>query len=45
MQEKLPDGEVFILTPTLRSDNGKTTLTVYQLTIHLPSVTIKYSQS
>ena len=29
MQEKLPDGKVFILTPTLRSDNGKTTLTVY----------------
>ena len=35
IQEKLPDCEVFISTPTLGSDNGKATLMVNQLTNHL----------
>ena len=35
VQEKLPDCKVFIWTPTLRSDSGKATLTVNQLTNHL----------
>ena len=35
MQENLPDCKVFISTPTLRSGNGKATLTVNQLTNHL----------
>ena len=35
IQEKLPDAEITISTPTLRSDNGKAALTVRQLTNHL----------
>ena len=35
IQEKLPDCKVFISTPTMRSDNGKTTVKVNQLTNHL----------
>ena len=35
IQEKLPDAEIIISTPTLRSDNGKAALTVRQLTNHL----------
>ena len=31
IQEKLPDAEITISTPTLRSDNGKAALTVRQL--------------
>ena len=34
IQEKLPDAEITISTPTLRSDNGKVALTVRQLTNH-----------
>ena len=34
IQEKFPDCKVFILTPTLRSDNVKATLTVNELTNH-----------
>ena len=40
IQEKLPDCKVFISTPTLRSDNGKATLTVNQLTNHLLQLNI-----
>ena len=40
MQEKLPDCKVFILTPTLRPDNGKATFTVDQLTNHLLQLNI-----
>ena len=36
----MPDCKVFILTPTLRSDNGKATLTVNQLTNHLLQLNI-----
>ena len=39
-QEKLPDCKVYILTPRLRSDNGKATLTVNQLTKHLLQLNI-----
>ena len=35
IQEKLCDCKVYILTPRLRSDHGKATLTVNQLTNHL----------
>ena len=35
IQVKLSDCKVFILAPTLRSDNGIATLTVNQLTNHL----------
>ena len=34
IQEKFPDCKVFILTPTLRSDNVKATLTANELTNH-----------
>ena len=40
IQEKLPDCKVFISTPMLRSDNGKTTLTVNQLTNDLLQLNI-----
>ena len=40
IQEKLPDCKVFISTPTLRSGNGKATLTVNQLTNHLLQLNI-----
>ena len=40
IQEKLSDWKVFISTPTLRSDNGKATLTVNQLTNHLLQLNI-----
>ena len=40
IQEKVPDCKVFILTPTLRLDNGKAALTVNQLTNHLLQLTI-----
>ena len=40
IQEKLPDCKVFISAPTLRSDNGKATLTVNQLTNHLLQLSI-----
>ena len=38
INEKLPEVEITISTATLRSDNGKATLTVRQLTIHLKSL-------
>ena len=40
IQEKLPDAEIIIFTPTLRSDNGKAALTVRQLTNHLINLKI-----
>ena len=40
IQKKLPDCKVYILTPTLRSNNGKATLTVNQLTNHLLQLNI-----
>ena len=40
MQEKLPDAEIILSTPTLRSDNGKAALTVRQLTNHLINLKI-----
>ena len=40
IQEKLPGCKVFISTPTLRSDNGKATLMVNQLTNHLLQLNI-----
>ena len=40
IQEKLPDAEITISTPTLRSDNGKAALTVRQLTNHLVNLKI-----
>ena len=40
IQEKLPDAEITISTPTLRSDNGKAALTVRQLTNHLINLKI-----
>ena len=40
IQEKLSDCKVFILTPTLRSDNGKAMLTVNHLTNHLLQLNI-----
>ena len=40
IQEKLPDAEITISAPTLRSDNGKAALTVRQLTSHLLNLTI-----
>ena len=40
IQEKLPDAEVTISTPALRSDNGKASLTVRQLTNHLINLKI-----
>ena len=39
-QEKLPDCKVIISRPTLRSDNGKATLMVNQLTNHLLQLNI-----
>ena len=33
IEETLPDAEIAISAPTLRSDNGKTALTVRQITI------------
>ena len=41
--EKLPDAEVTISTPTLRSDNGKVAQTVIQLTNHLKKLKIDIS--
>ena len=38
--DKLPDCKVFISAPTLRSDNGKATVTVNQLTNHLLQLNI-----
>ena len=35
IQEKLPDAEIIVSTPTLRSDNGKAALTIRQLTNYL----------
>ena len=40
IQEKLPDAEITISTPTLRSGNGKAALTVRQLTNHLINLKI-----
>ena len=40
MQEKLPDCEIFISSPTLSSDNGKAMLTVNQLSNHLLQLNI-----
>ena len=40
IQKKLPDCKVYILTPTLPSNNGKATLTVNQLTNHLLQLNI-----
>ena len=40
IQKKFPDCKVFISTPRRRSDNGKTTLTVNQLTNHLLQLNI-----
>ena len=40
IQEKLPDTEIIISTPTLRSDNGKAALMVRQLTTHLINLKI-----
>ena len=40
IQEKLPHCKLFILIPTLRSYNGKTTVTVNQLTNHLLQLNI-----
>ena len=40
MQEKLPDAEIILSTPTLISDNGKAALTVRQLTNHLINLKI-----
>ena len=40
IQGKLPDAEITISTPTLRSDNGKAVLTVRQLTNHLINLKI-----
>ena len=40
IQEKLPDAEIIISTPTMRSDNGKVALTVRQLTNHLINLKI-----
>ena len=40
IQEKLPDVEITISAPTLRSDNGKAALTVRQLTNHLVNLKI-----
>ena len=36
----MPDSKVFILTPTLRLDNGKATLMVNQITNHLLQLNI-----
>ena len=40
IQEKLPDVEIIVSTPTLRSDNGKAVLTIRQLTNHLINLKI-----
>ena len=40
IQEKLPDAEIIVSTPTLRSDNGKAALTIRQLTNHLINLKI-----
>ena len=40
IQEKLPDAEIIVSTPTLRSDNGKAALTIRQLTNHLINLNI-----
>ena len=40
IQEKLPDAEITISTPILRSGNGKAALTVRQLTNHLINLKI-----
>ena len=42
IQEKLPDAEIIISTPTVRSDNCKTALTVRQLTNYLINLKIDY---
>ena len=36
----MPDSKVYILTPTLRLDNGKATLMVNQITNHLLQLNI-----
>ena len=40
IQEKLPDAEIIVSTPTVRSDNGKAALTIRQLTNHLINLKI-----
>ena len=40
IQEKVPNCKIYILTPTLRSNNGTATLTVNQLTNHLLQLNI-----
>ena len=40
VNEKLPQCKVWLSTPTLRTDNGKATLTVSQLVNHLLNLTI-----
>ena len=40
IQEKLPDTEIIVSTPTLRSDNGKAALTIRQLTNRLINLKI-----
>ena len=40
IQEKLPDAEITISTPTLKSDNGEAALTVRHLTNHLINLKI-----
>ena len=40
VNEKLPQCKVWLSTPTLRTDNGKATLTVSQLVNHLLNLNI-----
>ena len=40
VNEKLPEAELTISTPTLMSDNGKAVLTAWQLAKHLTSLKI-----
>ena len=40
IQEKLPDADIIVSTPTLRSDNGKAALTISQLTNYLINLKI-----
>ena len=40
VKKKLPQYKVWLPTPTLRTDNGKTTLTVRQLVNHLLNLNI-----
>ena len=45
IQKKLPDAEITISTPILRSDNGKAALTARQLTNHLINLKINFLDS